>query len=608
MAKTGHIFGYVRPHLPFFAGAFVLMLASAGCEALVTLLIKPIFDNILFFAPTAGRIELFKWPFSDSQIYLDQINPFPFNAVWLVIGLLIVAGTVVKGLTEYSSSFMLNYVGQSVVMNIRNDLYRRILSHSSSFLHTHSTGRLISRVTNDIEKIQFASSTVLADALKQGLTLVVFLYIIFSVDWALASVSLLIAPLVVYPSRVFGRKIRQSSHSSQDKMSEISELLQETITGHRVVKSFGMENFELGKFKQATRRLAKINLSWIRIHSMASPFMEVLGAVTLTLMLFYAQTAIRSGRMTAGDFAVFLFAFIKMYEPVRRISGIYSSFQQASGATSKVFELMNEPIEVTEKPGAIHVSSLKNSIEFQQVSFNYNDSRLPVLRDINLKVKPGEVIALVGASGSGKTTMVNLLPRFFDVTDGKILIDQIDIRDITLESLRSLIGLVGQETILFNDTVRNNICYGRQQVSVEEMITAAEAALVDDFIGQLPNGYDSVIGEKGQKLSGGQRQRIAIARAILKDSPILILDEATSALDSESEVLVQKALSNLMQGRTVFVIAHRLATIRRADRIVVLDQGRICEIGTHNELMSRGGIYHRLYELQFADTDAAWVS
>ena len=391
-------------------------------------------------------------------------------------------------------------------------------------------------------------------------------------------------------------------------MEEISNILQETITGHRIVKAFGMEKFELSKFKQATRRLARINLTWVRVHAIASPFMELLGAITIALMLFYAQNRISNNQMTAGSFAVFLVALLKMYEPVRRISGIYNTFQQAKGASSKVFEIMEEPPEVTEKSNAIRLSHFRQDIEFRNVSFNYNDSRLPVLRNVDLKVSLGEVIALVGTSGSGKSTLVNLIPRFFDPTDGQILIDGIDIRDVTLDSLRSMIGMVSQEPVLFNDTVHNNICYGREHVGEDEIIAAAKTALAHDFIEQLPKKYDSIIGERGQKLSGGQRQRIAIARAILKNSPILILDEATSALDSESEILVQKALSNLIHGRTVFVIAHRLSTIRQADRIVVIDRGQISEIGTHTDLVARGGIYQRLHALQFVETDTAQVS
>lgn len=612
MHKPWRILEYLKPYLPVFTFAFLLMALAAGFEGLRILLLRPIFDNILanslFQAASKGaRIEIFTFPFTSYKVYLDQLNFFRAGETWQIVGWLIIVTTFIKGLAEWLSTYLLNYMGQSVVMTIRNRLYSKILDQSASFFHSHSTGRLISRVTNDVERIQFAASTNLADALKQGLNLAVFLAIIFYADWKLAFGAILLAPIIIWPSKYFGKKIRKSSRSSQDKLGEISDILQETITGHRIVKAFGMEAFEREKFKQATSRLARINLSWIRIHSIASPYMDLIAAITITLMLYYCQQRIILGQMTTGKFVVFMGGLIQLYEPIRRISGIYNSFQQARGATGKVFDLLDERSETVEKPGAIKIKQFNHEVEFRNVSFNYNDSHLPALQDVSLTIKRGEVVALVGSSGSGKSTLVNLLPRFFDPTDGQILVDGIDIRDLTLESLRSLIGLVTQEIILFNDTARNNICYGRDKVSDGEVIAASKAALAHDFIEQMPQQYKSVIGERGQKLSGGERQRIAIARALLKNSPILILDEATSALDSESEILVQKALSNLMQGRTVIVIAHRLSTIRRADKIVVLDQGQICEVGTHADLVEKGGIYQRLHDLQFSEVDSTWV-
>ena len=610
MLKSWRVFHYVRPYLHIFAFASLFMAAAATFEGFRALLVRPILDNVLVLSTSpATRIELLKWPFvSEGSLYLDQINPFPSLEIAVALGLLIVAVTVLKGLTEYVSTYLLNRLGQSVVMDLRNELYERILYQSANFFHTHSTGRLISRVTNDVEKIQFACSTALADALKQGLTFVVFAGIVFAIDWTLALASFVVAPLIIYPSKFLGRKIHKTSRSSQDKMEEISNILQETITGHRIVKAFGMEGFEFSKFKQSTRRLAQVNLKWVRTQAISSPYMEVVGAVAFGVMLFYIQGQIPSGQMTLGKFGVFLTAFACLYDPVRRMSGIYNTFQQAKGASSKVFELIDERPEIVDKPGARVLKGFENEIEFRRVSFNYNDSRLPVLREVDLTVRAGEVIALVGSSGSGKTTLANLLPRFFDPSEGQILVDGHDTRDLTLASLRAQIGVVTQETMLFNDTVRNNVCYGRTSVTEKELLQATKAALAHDFIGQLPQGYDSIIGERGQKLSGGQRQRIAIARALLKNSPILILDEATSALDSESELLVQKALANLMQGRTVFVIAHRLSTIRQAGKIIVIDQGRISEVGTHADLVGKGGIYRRLHDLQFAGTDVSWAS
>ncbi|MSO22036.1 MAG: ABC transporter ATP-binding protein [Acidobacteria bacterium] len=583
------------------------MAVTAAFEGFRALLVRPILDNVLVSSSSlTARIELLKWPFSsERRLYLDQINPFPSADIAVVLGLLLVSVTLLKGLAEYASTYLLNRLGQSVVMDLRNDLYAKILNQSASFFYTHSTGRLISRVTNDVEKIQFACSTALADALKQGLTFITFIVIVFAIDWSLALASFIVAPLIIYPSKFLGRRIHKTSRSSQDNMEEISNILQETITGHRIVKSFGMEHFELTKFKHATRRLAQVNLKWVRTQAISSPYMEVVGAVAFGGMLFYIQGR---SEMTLGKLGVFLTAFACLYDPVRRMSGIYNTFQQAKGSSAKVLELIEERPEIVDKPGARVLKSFEKEIEFRRVSFNYEDSRLPVLKDLDLTVSAGEVIAFVGSSGSGKTTLVNLLPRFFDPTEGQILIDGHDARDLTLASLRSQIGIVTQETVLFNDTVRNNICYGRNEVTEKELLSATQTAQAHDFIAQLPRGYDSIIGERGQKLSGGERQRIAIARALLKNSPILILDEATSALDSESEMLVQKALANLIRNRTVFVIAHRLSTIRQAGKIIVIDQGQISEIGTHADLVGKGGIYRRLHDLQFGGADVSWVS
>ncbi|MBM3803280.1 MAG: ABC transporter ATP-binding protein [Acidimicrobiia bacterium] len=609
MLKSWRVFHYLRPYLPIFGLASLFMAAAAAFEGFRALLVRPLLDNVLVLSSASNvRIELVKWPLSGRSVYLDQVNPFPSSDIAVAVALLLVTATLLKGIAEYVSTYCLNRLGQFVVMDLRNDVYDKILHQSASFFHSHATGRLISRVTNDVEKIQFACSTVLADALKQSLTFVAFMAIVFAIDWTLALASLVIAPLIIYPSKFLGRKIHKTSRSSQDKMEEISNVLQETITGHRIVKAFGMEEFELNRFRQATRRLAYVNLKWVRTQAISSPYMELIGAMGFGVMLFYIQGQVLTGEMTLGKFGVFLTALACLYDPVRRMSGIYNTFQQAKGASSKVFELIDQRSEVVDQPGAQILRGFAREIEFRRVSFNYSDSRLPVLKEVDLTVCAGEVIAFVGSSGSGKTTLVNLLPRFFDPTEGQILIDGADTRDVTLSSLRAQIGIVTQETVLFNDTVRNNVCYGRAQVTEKELLQATQAALAHDFIVQLPNGYDSIIGERGQKLSGGQRQRIAIARALLKNSPILILDEATSALDSESEMLVQKALANLIRGRTVFVIAHRLSTIRQASKIIVIDQGRISEAGTHADLVGRGGIYQRLHDLQFAGTDVSWVS
>jgi subfamily B ATP-binding cassette protein MsbA len=376
------------------------------------------------------------------------------------------------------------------------------------------------------------------------------------------------------------------------------------VSGNRVVKAFVMENFEIGKFRDSARRLLRENMRWIRAAVATSPLMDLLGAVVIVLVLMYARVQIKIGAMTAGIFVTFVYALFKSYEPVKGLGTVYQQFELAFGATAKVFEYIGRAEEPASEPGVPALLPFSRSVEFDRVGFSY-DADVPILRDISLEARAGEVIAIVGSSGAGKSTLVNLLPRFYPVTSGALRIDGVDVRGVTLRSLREQMAIVTQETILFNDTVWNNICYGRPGLPKDRVEAAAKAALAHDFIMDLPRGYETMLGDRGQRLSGGQRQRIAIARAILKDSPILILDEATSELDSESEMLVQRALSNLMMDRTSFVIAHRLSTIRRADKIIVLDEGAIAETGTHQELLARGGIYARLYEMQFADTDDA---
>jgi subfamily B ATP-binding cassette protein MsbA len=600
---TRKLLHYARRYKLVFGVAFLLMAGVGAFEAMMPVSLKIIFDRVLTTSPQPSVLTI---PIFHRTVDLTALVPFADKSLWLGVAIFIFIITLGKGLCDYSGNYLISFMGQSVVMNMRNDLYKKILNQPTSFFHGNATGRLISRVTNDIEKIQHASSTILADALRQTFTLIGMACVLLALNWKLALVAVVLAPLVALPSVKFGRKIRRTTRSSQDNLADISNILHETITGIRIVKAFVMETFEFTKFKEASRRLLHLNLKWVRVQALTAPLMEVLGAIVIGGLLFYAQKEIFNHRMNSGDFIAFIAALFKMYDPVRRMSGINNFFQQAMGATTRVFEFLELPEETTDDINAKPFTGFRDRIVFENVSFRY-DHEGPTLKDVSMVTRKGEVVAIVGSSGAGKTTLLNLIPRFFDVTSGRILIDGTDIREFTRKSLRSHIGIVTQETILFNDTVRNNIAYGRPEMSQEGIEQAAHTALAHDFILQMPKGYDTIIGERGQRLSGGERQRIAIARAVLKNPPILILDEATSALDSESELYVQRALGNLMRGRTVFVIAHRLSTVRSADRIVVVQNGQIQETGSHQDLLDHGGIYQRLYEMQFADSDAPWV-
>ncbi len=606
MSELFRLLRYVRPYWFRLAVSVLLMACVGAFEAVTALLIGPVFDRVL--NPRAAADTLFlvrNVPVWNQPLDLRMFVPEWIHNVWTVVAVAIVVVTLGKALCEYVASYLVNYIGFAVVTDLRDQLYGKVIEQSMGFFHEQATGRLMSTILNDTEKIQLAVSHVLADFLRQSFTLVGMVLVLLALDPKLAGVALpLLVAVVLYTSAQIGRRVRRSTRTTQDNLAEISQILQETISGIRIVKAFGMEKFEFGRFREAARRLFRVNLRYVRAQALTSPLMELLGAVMVVVLLWVGRDRIKGDVLTPGYFLVFVYALLKMYEPVKRLTGINNAFQQALGASAKVFEYLDVQREVRERPGAVELPRFREAIVFDDVCFHY-EGQQPLLQNISLRAERGEVVAMVGPSGAGKTSLVNLIPRLFDVTAGRLLVDGHDVRDLTLASLRAQIGMVTQETILFNETVRNNICYGRADTADEKVQEAARAALAHDFILQLPQGYETVIGERGARLSGGQRQRLAIARALLKDPPILILDEATSELDSESELLVQSALSNLMVGRTVFVIAHRLSTIRRADKIAVLDGGRIIELGTHAELLENGGVYRRLHELQFADAAGA---
>jgi subfamily B ATP-binding cassette protein MsbA len=567
------LFAYAKPYRGLMFWALLGMILYAMGSAGLAYLIKPIFDNVLPRQQDVARIA------------------------WAIVGVYLL-----KGIGSYVSSYLMADVGQRVVTDLRNALYRHILNQSASFFAHGATGRLLSRISNDVGQVQQAVSETVGDLARETLALVGYSALLFYYDARLTIVCLTGAPLIVYPLIRLGHRVRRTTRRSQEALEQISHLSTEAFTGHRIVKAFATEGHEAEKFNRAGNHLYRTNMTVTAALSSLPPLMELLGGFAMAGALVYGSAQIASGNLTPGQFALFIGTLFLMYGPAKKLSRVNANLQQAIAASERIFEMLDTHTEVIEPPRAAPIAPFAQTIEFRGVGFGYDDGPGRILRNVSFSVRAGQMVAIVGRSGAGKTTLVNLLPRFYDVSSGMILIDGVDIRQVTVASLRRQIGIVTQDTVLFDDSIGRNIAYGSADATPEQIEAVARAANAHEFIATLPQGYDTMIGERGQRLSGGQRQRVAIARALLKDAPILVLDEATSALDTESELLVQEALTTLLLNRTSFVIAHRLSTIRRADAIIVLEHGRVVEIGRHEELLANPeGTYATLYQLQLLE-------
>lgn len=603
MRELYRVLRYAKPYLPALLVSVVLMAIVGAAQGLLIELIRLVFDRGLQTDSSDAPALLFSIPFTQTHVYLNQLIPFT-HRIWTMVALAILLCFFAKGICDYLGNFLVNWVGISAIVDLRQEVFDKVLRQDSQFFEKQSTGRIMSSIMNDIGRLQESVSTMLADWLRQMFTAVFLLIVMIGMDAKLSLISLMVLPVVAYLTVKLGRKIRKTTRHAQDMAAGLSEILQETITGHQVVKSFGAEDVESLRFNVAAQKFKSGTLRYVAEQALPSPIIEFFGAASVVGLLTLARLQVKTAAMTPGKFSAFVIALVMLYEPIKRLTGIHNIFQSGIGAAMRVFEYLDRHEGVLDKPNAARLTRFDRSIRFEQVRFVYPTApERWVLDGITLEVKAGEVVAIVGTSGAGKSTLVNLVPRFYDVSGGAVKIDGKDVRELRLNSLREKISIVAQDTFLFNGSIFENIAYGRPGAREEEVFEAARSAFADEFIATLPQGYQTCIGERGLRLSGGQRQRIAIARALLKDAPILILDEATSQLDTESERLVQQALTVLMKRRTVLVIAHRLSTISKADRIVVLDHGCVAEIGNHSQLLAQRGVYYRLHELQYSHSN-----
>ena len=568
-----HILSLVKENKLRLFLAMVCMLVIAISTSATAFLVKPVLDDIFFN--------------KDHQMLI-------------IIPIAVILIYFLRGLGSYGQEYLMNYVGEGIIRNLRNDLYDRIQDLPLAFFHKEKTGVLMSRITNDVNIIKAMVSTAVTGSLKDSFTIVGLTLVIFYRDWKMALFAFVVLPLAFFPLVEFGRRVRRVSTGCQESMADLNSFLHETFAGNKIVKAFGMESYEKKRFFEKTLQLFKIEMKAVVARSLSSPIMEFLAGLGIAFIIWYGGSKVISGTSTAGTFFSFMAAVLMLYDPVKKLSGLNNAVQQGLAAADRVFDIIEMETDIKEKKNPVEIKRGPHRVSFENVFFKYEN--VMVLKDINLDVKAGEVLALVGMSGGGKTSLVNLIPRFYDVTQGAIRVDGVNICNASISSLRDQMAIVTQEPILFNESVRNNIAYGKMNATEQEIIKAAKAAYAHDFIQRFPDKFDTNIGELGGRLSGGEKQRICIARALLKDAPILILDEATSSLDAEAEMLVQKALENLMKGRTTFVVAHRLSTIDYADRIAVIVNGRIVEEGKREELIAQKGEFFKLYQMQYSNS------